>query len=79
MTITYDLSKKKLKIYPPTNLSIDSEDLFWVEEEDDEPILLVLTIDKALSSTNYEEGTMYSNFLQNLYGSPFLLRDIVIL
>lgn len=62
-----------------TRLSIDMEEPFWIEEESNKPILLVLTIDRALSLKDFEEDTMYYKFLQILYDNPFLPGDIVIL
>ena len=54
--------EKNLKIFPPTKLSTDPEDPFRIEG-DDEPIFLVLTIDRDLSLKNNGEYNVYFNFL----------------
>lgn len=71
--------KKQLTLYPFVKPSFDIGDPFWVEEESDELVIPILTIDRALYLKKTEEDIMYSNFLQNLYDNPFLLGDIVIL
>lgn len=79
MTITHGSYKKKLVLYPPAKPSSDIEDPLWVREEGDDPILTILTIDTTISLKEPEEDIMFSYFLQNIYNSPFLLGDIVIL
>lgn len=66
MIIANGPSRKHLKIFPPAKPSTYKKVPLWIEEEDD-PILLVLTIDKALYLNKQEEDDVYSNFLQNLY------------
>ena len=51
MIIANGPSRKHLKIFHPTKPSTDTEDPFWIEE-DDEPVLPVLTIDRALYLKN---------------------------
>lgn len=77
MIIANGPSRKHLKLLPLYNPSTYTKDLFWIKE-DDESILPVLTIDRALYLKNQEEGNLYSKFLQNLYGNPLLLEDVVI-
>ena len=59
MIIVNGISKKNLKIYPPAKLSTYLEDPFWIKVEYNEPIFLVVTIDRALSLYDHEEDTIY--------------------
>lgn len=47
MIIANGPSRKNIKIFPLTKPSTDTEDTFWIKE-DDEPVLSVLTIDRDL-------------------------------
>lgn len=81
MAITNSPSKKKLTLYPPTKPLMDIEETIWAEEEDngDQIIQPILTIDMYLGLIPHKEEIVISYFLQNLYSSPFLLGDIVIM
>ena len=71
MAIANGFSAKKLTLYPPTKPSLDLEDSLWVGEKDNDPILPILTIDRALSLKEPEEDIMLSNFLQKFIISLF--------
>ena len=77
MIIANGASRTHLKLFPPSKPPIDTQDPFWIEE-DDELILPILTIDRALYLKNQEEDNVYSNFPQNLYENQLLLEDVVI-
>jgi hypothetical protein len=65
MTISHGKSTKNITLYPPTKPSPDSKNPPWIEENDEETIYLVLTLDQALTFRRYTKDDLIFTFISH--------------